>query len=415
MIEKVIKPKVLIVHNYYQIPGGEDTVVANEMKLLKDNGHEVIFYSRNNSELKEINKFQKILLPFTTLFSIRTYREVKKIIREQHIDVVHVHNTFNLISPSVYYSAFVCKVPVVQTIHNFRLLCPSGVFYRNGNICEDCVRKGLRSAVAHSCYRGSKIQTFAIALTLKFHRILGTYKKIDGYICLSDFMREKIAVLIDKTKLFVKPNFMPQKSKAIERDIPNKEDYYLYIGRLEENKGIPLLLAAFEKLPHEKLIIIGDGFYKEQMLRKIADKRLTNISYLGFKSGLEKTELLRNAKAVIVPSQWYEPFGMVVLEAYQLLTPAIVSDLGTLPDLVKEGETGMIFQSGSIDDLVKTIKKMSSCKKEDFKINIKNLFEDKYSEKVNYLMLLDIYNRVCSFRNGKKYNEDYKGSKDIKM
>jgi glycosyltransferase involved in cell wall biosynthesis len=208
------KPKILIVHNYYQIPGGEDTVVANEKKLLEDHGHEVVFYSRNNSELKEMSKFQKLFLPFTTVFSMRTYREVKKVIKQQNIDVVHVHNTLNLISPSVYYAAFACKVKVIQTVHNFRLLCPGALFYRDGQICEDCISKGLKCAVSNNCYRGSKVQTIACVITLKIHRFLGTYRKIN-YICLTEFNKEKLLELnrgnrqvIDPNKVFVKPNFI---------------------------------------------------------------------------------------------------------------------------------------------------------------------------------------------------------------
>lgn len=398
MRKNTIKPKILVVHNHYQIPGGEDTVVANEVKLLKDYGHEVVLYSRNNSEIKEQTKLEKLCLPFASIFSIKTYREVKRIIKKHNIDVVHVHNTLNLISPSVYYAAFACKVPVLQTIHNFRLLCPSGVFYRNGSICEDCTKKGLRNAISHSCYRGSKLQTFIISLTLKLHRMLGTYKKIEGYICLSEFMKEKMETLIDQKKLFVKPNFMPRPPRITIENKLNKDKYYLYIGRLEENKGIPLLLDAFEKLPDERLIIIGDGFYKEEMIRRIEDKALNNISYVGFKSGVEKTELIKNAKAVIVPSQWYEPFGMVVVEAYQSLTPVIVSNLGTLPTIVKNEKTGMVFQSDSSNHLAKIIKKMSKRNKEDFEANIKELFSERYSEEINYLMLSDIYNKVSLYR-----------------
>ena len=129
------KQKVLIVHNYYQIPGGEDTVVVNEKKLLEDHGHEVVLYTRHNAELKTFSKIQKLLLPFSTIFSRKTYREVKTLIKNEKIDIVHVHNTLNLVSPSVYYAAFHCKVPVVQTIHNFRLLCPGATFFRGGQIC----------------------------------------------------------------------------------------------------------------------------------------------------------------------------------------------------------------------------------------------------------------------------------------
>ena len=156
------KPSILIVHNYYQIPGGEDTVVANEKKMLEDNGHKVVLYTRNNNEIKTMNVFQKILLPFTSIYSFKTAREIKRIIKEENIDIVHVHNTLSLISPSVYYAAVKMNKPVVQTIHNFRMLCPGATFYRDGHICEDCVSKGLRCSLKHKCYRNSFIQIFIL-------------------------------------------------------------------------------------------------------------------------------------------------------------------------------------------------------------------------------------------------------------
>ena len=139
MGEESKKQNILIVHNYYQIPGGEDTVVANEKKMLEKHGHKVTLYSRNNAELKKMPRLRKIFLPITTVFNPRTYRDIKKLIKQENIEVVHVHNTLNLVSPAVYYAARRMKVPVVQTIHNFRLLCPGATFYRDGHICEDCV------------------------------------------------------------------------------------------------------------------------------------------------------------------------------------------------------------------------------------------------------------------------------------
>ncbi|RGH42736.1 hypothetical protein DW898_10750 [Ruminococcus sp. AM41-2AC] len=185
------KENILIVHNYYQIPGGEDTVVANEKKMLEKHGHKVTLYSRNNAELKKMPRLRKIFLPITTVFNPRTYRDIKKLVKQENIEVVHVHNTLNLVSPAVYYAARRMKVPVVQTIHNFRLLCPGATFYRDGHICEDCVEHGLKCAVRHSCYRKSKIQTLACVLSTAFHRMTGIYGKIN-YICLTDFNKQKL-------------------------------------------------------------------------------------------------------------------------------------------------------------------------------------------------------------------------------
>lgn len=252
------KQTILQVHNYYQIPGGEDTVVANEKKLLEDHGHEVVQYSRNNSELKEFSKFRKLLLPFTTIFNPRTYKEVKRIIGEQNIDIVHVHNTPNLISPAVYYAALSCKVPVVQTVHNFRLLCPGATFYRDGHICEDCVKHGLGCGVKHGCYRGSKVQTLVCVLSTWLHRMMGIYGKLN-YICLTEFNKEKLLTLkqIKAEQVFIKPNFVVNEIAAIPYgERPNQ---YIFAGRLDKLKGIDILFESWEQMGESALTLIVCG------------------------------------------------------------------------------------------------------------------------------------------------------------
>ena len=189
MEETMEKYRILQIHNFYQIPGGEDVVVRNEKKLLEEHGHEVFTYYRSNKELNEGNKLKKLFIPFTAVYSLKTCREVKKIIRENKIDIVHVHNTLMMVSPSVFYAAFQCKVPVVQTLHNFRMLCPAGSFFRNNVICEECVDGGLKCAIRHKCYRGSKIQTMVSSAILWIHRFLGTYYRVN-FICLTEFNKK---------------------------------------------------------------------------------------------------------------------------------------------------------------------------------------------------------------------------------
>ncbi len=206
------KQKVLLIHNYYQIPGGEDTVVANEKKLLEDNGHEVILYTRSNNEIKSMGRLKKLMLPFMAIYNPRSSRDVKKIIQTEHIDIVHVHNTLNLISPSVYYAAVRCGVPVVQTVHNYRFICPNAMLYRGGEVCEDCVEKGLGCAVRHGCYRDSKAQTLILVISSMIHRATGIYGRMN-FICLTEFNRQKLLLInkkktiIDPARVFVKPNF----------------------------------------------------------------------------------------------------------------------------------------------------------------------------------------------------------------
>lgn len=186
------KKRILMVHNFYQIGGGEHTVFENEVKLLRDHGHTVILYTRSNDELKT-SRLKMLLMPLTTIWSLRTYFEVRSLIRKENIQVVHCQNTFPLVSPSVYYAARSLKVPVVQTIHNFRLLCPCGTFYREGKICEACAACGsFRPALKHRCYRNSRVQTAVVAAMLKVHRALGTYRKIN-YIFLTEFNKSKFS------------------------------------------------------------------------------------------------------------------------------------------------------------------------------------------------------------------------------
>lgn len=261
------KKKVLMVHNFYQIGGGEHTVFKNEVDLLRQHGHEVIEYTRNNSELKQ-NKLKLVLLPFTTIWSWKTYNDIRRIIRDNHIDIVHCHNTFPLISPSVYYAARSMKVPVIQTVHNFRLLCPNGSFFCDGKICEKCNETGsFRSALQNNCYRNSKIQTLALVAMLKFHRWIGTYQKI-SYIFLTKFNREKFSKLIDvnSEQVFIKPNFVKE-SNCFVNTVAKKT--FVYAGRLEVNKGILSLIEMWKTLPEDfALHIFGGGTMEEHIKKK---------------------------------------------------------------------------------------------------------------------------------------------------
>lgn len=386
------KKNILIVHNYYQIPGGEDTVVANEKKMLDKYGHKVILYSRNNAELKQMSKIQKAFLPITTVFNPRTYRDIKKLIREEKIEVVHVHNTLNLVSPAVYYAARRMRVPVVQTIHNFRLLCPGATFYRDGHICEDCVEYGLKCAVKHSCYRESKIQTLACVLSTAFHRMTGIYGKIN-YICLTDFNKKKLLELkqIKPERVFVKPNFVECKNEFIpEKD---RKDQFVFAGRLDKLKGIDLLFEAWKCMGADapKLIVCGTG-PMEDWCKSFIRKNDVNIEMRGFVPNDEALKIIANSKALVLPTQWYEGFPMSIVEAFSVGTPVICSDLGNAGSVVEEGITGFKFGYDSIESIMLAIDKMRD--KPLNKEKIKKIYEIKYSENANYKILNDIYTGI---------------------
>ena len=382
--------KVLIVHNYYQIPGGEDTVVANEKKMLEDHGHEVVLYTRNNSELNNLKKWQKVLLPISTVFNYQTYKEIKKIIKKESIDIVHVHNTLNMISSSVYYAAFACKVPVVQTVHNFRLLCPGATFYRDGHVCEDCLENGLMCAVKHSCYRGSKVQTLACVVSTWIHRMIGTYGKLN-YICLTEFNKDKFLNLkqIKKDKVFVKPNFVESAKQVIPQS--ERKDRFIYVGRLEEIKGVEVLLKAWKYLGEDapELLMCGKGPLEDWCKNIISKHNLNTVQMLGFVPNDEVKKMISNSKALILPTQVYEGFPMTIAEAYACGTPVIGSDLGNTGSLIEDGVSGWKFDYTSPEALAECVQKM-----ETWNQNFPEKIRTKYSMEENYRELWQIYENI---------------------
>lgn len=378
------KEKVLLVHNYYKIPGGEDSVVANEKQMLEENGHQVVFYSRHNNELDSMSKVQKLLLPFNTIFNLKTFRDIVKIIKTEKIDIVHVHNTLTLISPAVFYAAIFCNVPVIQTIHNFRMLCPGATFYRDGNICEDCVNKGLKCAIKHKCYRGSFLQTLLCVISTKIHRFTGIYKKIN-YICLTEFNKEKLLLLnkgkrkiIDESKVFIKPNFSPR--ETTDEIKAERKEQYVFAGRLDKLKGIDILLEAWKQLGENapKLVICGTGPLEDWCKSFVVENGLTSVEFKGFIQNSEVIEIISESKALILPTQLYEGFPMTIVESFSVGTPVICSDLGNTGSLVQEGVTGAKFQSDSVESLLKAINRLNEY--ENIYETSKQEFVEKYTK-----------------------------------
>lgn len=396
------KQKVLIVHNHYQFPGGEDTVVDNEKKMLEKYGHEVILYTRDNAELECFSVFQKIKLPLTAMFSKKSYSEVKKIIQKQHIDLVHVHNTLHLISPSIYYAAINCKVPVVQTLHNFRVLCPGAAFYRDGHICEDCITKGLRCAIMHKCYRQSRIQTLFSVMNTKIHSKKGIYKKLN-YICLTKFNKEKLlsSKQFQLDNIFIKPNFTKSIGKVVS--VEERIDRFVFAGRLEKLKGIDILLNAWKSIgnPAPKLLICGTGEMEKWCNDYIKKNNLTSVEMKGYISNMETRKLIGSSKALIFPSQWYEGFGMSIIEAFSVGTPVIVSDLGNAGGLVTEGITGCKFKSDSPKELARAVFRIEEYK--DIYTSTVAEYKKKYTEEINYTILKEIYNTVMKKQGLNRY------------
>ncbi len=392
------KYRILQIHNFYQIPGGEDVVVSNEKRLLEEHGHQVYTYYRSNKELQEKGVIDKLLLPFTAVYSFRTEREVKRMIKENHIDIVHVHNTLTMVSPSVFYAAFRCHVPVVQTLHNFRMLCPAGSFFRDNVICEECVKHGMGCAIRHKCYRNSTLQTMVSAAILKIHRRLGTYRKVN-FICLTEFNRDKLLESLEARKnvepsrVYIKPNFtfaegiVPSEAKA-------DEEYFLFAGRVEALKGIDIAIRAFEQLPDEKLYVAGSGPMMNEMQNYVKKHGMENVKFLGYLQKEEMAEKFYNAKAVIMTSQCYEAFAMTIAEAYSYGVPVIAGRVGNMDGMVKNGVTGVKFTYNSADDLAQKVREFNEMDLAALKVNAREFYETRLRPEDNYQKLMEIYEDI---------------------
>lgn len=373
--------RILIAHNAYLHRGGEDSVVDAEADLLRGRGHAVEIYSRNNDEIASI---PRLSLASQTFWSSRTTEYVAGLIGDFKPDVIHVHNTFPLISPSLYWAASRAGIPVVQTLHNFRLLCPQAMFLREGKVCEDCLGHLPWRSVVRGCYRDSKAQSAVLGGMLVLHRALGTYReKVTRYIALNEFCRQKfIAGGLPVGRIAVKPNFVDFPAHV---EVSRKG--FLFVGRLSVEKGLTTLVNAIARIPEAQLRVAGVG-PEASVLEGVA-----NVTALG---GLS-SELVRNemskASALVVPSIWYETFGMVIVEAFSTSTPVIASRIGALVDLVEDGVTGLLFEPGNADDLAAKLHwaKQNPERMRQMGRNARQYYEAEYTADKNYAQLMAIY------------------------
>lgn len=383
---------VLQIHNYYQHAGGEDIVVKNERMMLEHGGNTVFLYARSNNEIASF--LGKLKYLFSFVFSRKSYREVKKLIIENKIDIVHVHNTFPLITTAVYKAAHDLGVPVVQTLHNFRFLCPEAMYLKKGKICELCNQGVFCPAIRNKCYRDSRIQTLMAVLVLLHDRKREMYSYVDAYIALTEFNKAKYEKEFPwcRGKIFVKPNFVSNRLDFIEHDHRTVEEY-IYIGRLSEEKGINVLLNAFYKMPNCRLSIVGSGPLEKFVKEFLSMRKMRNVVVLGQLQQEEVIKELAGKKALIVPSVCYETFGMSIIEAFACGVPVIGSKLENISTLVDENVNGLLFRAGDISDLIRQISYMESNQAVYSRLSVgaRKTYTHNYKEELNYERLLDIY------------------------
>lgn len=384
--------RILIIHNHYKQVGGEDTVFYAESALLEEYGHTVDKLSFSN---REVNSFyDNVKAAVGLVYNFNSAHIVEEKIESFRPDVIHVHNFFPLISPSVFYVAKKYGVPIVMTLHNYRLICPSSYLFYDGKSRKDNVHKVFPlKAIKDKAYRDSSLETAAVVLTTGLHKLLGTWQsKVDSFITLTQGAANLFldsSLKLKPSQVTVKPNF------TADLGVGQKErgDYFLYVGRLSPEKGLHTLLKAHAKY-NFKLKIVGDGTLRDEVVAHAC--KYPSLEYLGYQDRDRVIFELKGAKAVIFPSEWLEMFGMTIIEAFSTATPVIASKIGGGEYLVTDGYNGLHYEPGNVDELVQQVRALEedpgyadalgrSARKE---------YEERYTPEANYEMLLQIYEDV---------------------
>ena len=388
--------RILIAHNRYQQAGGEDNVVEAERALLSQHGHDVELLLVDNRDLAD-GILTQIKTAFTATYSRIGRAKLREAISIFRPDIVHVHNFFPQLSPSIYDACADEGVAVVQTLHNYRLICPGALLMRDGNICEQCITGSPYQAAVYGCYRNSKLGSLAVAHMVATHRRLGTWsKKVNHFIACTEFSKSKFTQAgFSEDRISVKPNFVldPQASTDPKKrdDWKSREGFALFVGRLSPEKGVRTLFKAWTTLDiHYCLKVAGCGPLEDEMPEQ------TNIVGLGFQAQDNVRSLMDEALFLVVPSEWFEGFPMVIVEAFAHGLPVLASRLGSMGEIIEDGVTGLFFEPGDANDLALKacwlLERPEECRR--MGKNARNRYVEKFSPEVNYAQLLSIYMQV---------------------
>lgn len=383
--------KILMLHNRYLIPGGEDQCSVAEAALLRDHGHEVELLEEDNRRVEQLGHARTAL---RTVWSRESYRRIDELLRSGNFDILHVQNFFPLWSPSVYYAASRNHVPVIQTLHNYRLMCANALLFRDQHLCQECLGRFMPwHGVVHACYRNSRAASAVVASMVGAHKLAGTWRKrVATYIAVSEFAREiYVAGGLPAEKIAVKPNFIHPSPEPGA----GGSGYALYVGRLNVEKGVATMLQAWKSAAEAiPLKIAGEGPLAELVITTA--RECSRIEYLGAKLLPEVLDLMRSAEFLVFPSEWYETMGRTIMEAFAVGTPVIAARLGPPATMVIPGETGFHFTPGSVAELRERAEWCSRNlgQLRAMRGKARQAFEARYTGAANAAMLLAIYGRA---------------------
>ncbi len=384
--------RVLLVHNFYQQPGGEDQVFAAEGRMLERYGHTVIRYTQHNDAVAAMSPAE---LATATIWNRTVQQELATLIERERPHLVHFHNTFLLVSPAAYQVVQAYGIPVVQTLHNFRLICPAAVLQRNAQPCHLCV--GLPVAVPgvwHACYRNSRPQSAVVAAMLAVHRWRRTWQReVDVLIALSHFARQQfLAGGLPAARVVVKPNFLNEDPGVVL----HPGDEVIYAGRLAAGKGLPTLVQAWAAgldrlgIP---LHIIGDGPLRGELEQMIAAAGLQHVTLLGYRPHAEVVQRVQRARVLVFPSEFYENFPMSLVEAFACGTPVVATRRGSTAEIITSSGAGVLFAPGDAADLAAQVRRVwqDADLWQRLRQHGRTAYEQHYTEARNYRRLRAIY------------------------
>ena len=382
--------RIVLAHNYYQQQGGEDVVFAAERDLLRVHGHQVEVLTDHNDR---INGMSAARLALDTIWSRSSYRAARALLRRTRAQVLHVHNSFPLLSPSLYDAARAERVPVVQTLHNWRLVCPAATLFRDGAPCRACLDTVLPwPGVRYGCYQGSRARTLGVATMVTLHRLRRTWQRaVARYVVMSEQARAVFAEAgLPVGRLVVKPHFVaPDPGPG-----PGDGGYALFVGRLAEGKGLETVGEAWRRIEGLPLKVVGDGPLYERLATVAAAG--TNVELLGHRSRDEVRALMARAAFVVFASESYETFGLVVIEAFAHGTPAVVARVGSPAELVTDGVNGATFAAGDAADLAAVVRRLvgSPPTLASLRANARKAYLDRFTAERNYEQLVAVYRDV---------------------
>lgn len=380
--------KALLCHNYYQLRGGEDQLFEDEANLLRERGHDVELFTIHNDSIKQSGSFRTAT---NAIWNRDICRQLSSRIDQFRPDIMHVVNTFPLISPAIFHLAKRKQVPVVATIQNYRYFCAQAMCFRDGSACEACLGKLPWRSIVHKCYRNSRIGSTVVSSVQMVHRIRRTWQEAIDVVCAaSEFSKSKlIAAGFSADQIVVKPNFLT-KDPGFRA---TSGEHAIFVGRLSPEKGITTVLEAWGD-SQRRLQIVGDG--PERASVEAAARRNPNIDYLGQKSNDEIFDLVGSAACLLFSSTGYESMPKTLVESLAVGTPVIGSDVGSVPEIIHDGETGLIYKGGDANSLSESIERFFSDPQSavEMRSRCRAVYDQKYTADQNYESLILLYEQA---------------------